>query len=176
MSNMENIVKYLKNNKPFVVLLVGPPLSGKSTFIKKFKEVDSLIPLRDFEIISRDEIVMELSEYDDYNLSFDTVNHKEVDNILRNKFISANLGGRSVFVDMTNLSSKRRKGNLAYFDNMYTKVGIVFPSIDEDEFIRRNSKRKNEENKNISLSLWKAMSKSFMAVKIEEGFNKIFTL
>ncbi len=170
MENMENIKNYLKENKPFVVLLVGTPLSGKSTFVKTLKED------LNFNVISRDDIVMEFADTDNYNDAFNQVDQKSVDITLKNRLISSPLEGKNIIIDMTNLSSKRRRSNLNYFDSIYTKVAIIFPSIDKEEFIKRNSKRKSEENKNISLSLWNNMVESFVPVKKEEGFNKIFTL
>ena len=52
--------------EPFVMLLVGPPLSGKSTWIRQ--------NFTDTQVISRDEIVMELAGTRDYNKAFSEVN------------------------------------------------------------------------------------------------------
>ena len=50
-----DIQNYLKGlDTPFVLLLVGPPLSGKDTFIRNLN-------LSGVEVISRDEIVLESS-------------------------------------------------------------------------------------------------------------------
>ena len=56
-------------NKPFVILLVGPPLSGKSFYIKEYlKNIDSNV-----RVISRDELVMEVYGSDDYNTAFKAI-------------------------------------------------------------------------------------------------------
>ena len=57
-----------------LMLLIGTPLSGKSTFIRE--NYPNTI------VISRDELVMEVFGSNDYNKAFKEVNHKEVDKIL----------------------------------------------------------------------------------------------
>ena len=62
----------IKNFKtPFVIILVGVPLSGKSTLIKSL-----LIENSDISIISRDDILMSLYDGNDYNLAWKSVNQK----------------------------------------------------------------------------------------------------
>ena len=68
-----------KLKDPYVIILIGPPLSGKTTWINKNFEPGS------FELISRDQIVLDLHGKNDYNTAFKTVDQKEVDNILVNK-------------------------------------------------------------------------------------------
>jgi len=167
---MENLVNYLNKNQPFVLIMVGPPLSGKSTYIRKLEEV------LNFKVVCRDDIIMELSDSDDYNISFNSVDQKKVDFILKNRMIEYSSNKENVVVDMTNLTSKRRKSNLNYFDNDYNKVALVFPILSFDEYSSRNKKRKEEENKNISVSIWQSMVNNFQTIKLEEGFNKVFSL
>lgn len=167
---MENLVKYLENNQPFVLIMVGAPLSGKSTYINKLKET------LDFKVVSRDDIIMELSDSDDYNISFNSVDQKEVDSILKNRILEYSLNNENVIIDMTNLTSKRRKSNLNYFNEGYSKVALIFPIITFEEYLYRNNKRKNEENKNISVSIWQNMVNNFQTIKVEEGFDKVFSL
>ena len=66
-----------KLKDPYVIILIGPPLSGKTTWINKNFEPGS------FELISRDQIVLDLHGEDDYNTAFNTVDQKEVDRILK---------------------------------------------------------------------------------------------
>ena len=61
-------------NRPFVILLVGVPLSGKSTWIRNNHPTT--------RIVSRDELVMEVYGSDDYNTAFKEVNQKDVDRLL----------------------------------------------------------------------------------------------
>lgn len=152
---------------PYVILLVGPPLSGKSTWIRN-NYSDTLV-------ISRDEIVMELYGSRDYNSAFDKVDQKEVDRLLRGRLLDASTQKKNVIIDMTNMTSKRRRANLSNF-NGYHKVAVVFPFLSDDEYSIRNKKRIEEENKNIPLSIIKSMIQSYQQIQTDENFDEIINL
>lgn len=156
---------------PYVIILVGPPLSGKTTEINKI-----LIDNPDIEVISRDSIVVDLHGENDYNTAFKSVNQKEVDRILTSKFVSCSKSGKNVIVDMTNMTSKRRKSNLSFFGDEYYKVCVIFPILSDDEFTKRNEKRTREEKKTIPTHVIKSMISSYQTISKEEGFNKIISL
>jgi len=159
----------IKNLKePFVIILIGPPLSGKSTWIRENFPTT--------EVISRDETVMEVYGSRNYTEAFNNVDQKEVDRVLSQKFLDANKEKKNVIVDMTHMASKRRKQNLNYFSDDYYKLGVIFPILSEDEYERRNQKRIEEENKNISMGIVKSMISSYQPITTEEGFNKVITL
>ena len=107
---------------PFVILLIGTPLSGKSTWIKN--NYPHILT------ICRDEIILQNSKFKDYDSAFEEVNQKEIDKILEGKIIEASRNNENVIIDMTNLSSKRRARNLGYFSRKYYKIGIVFPILE----------------------------------------------
>ena len=69
------IIKNLK--EPFVIILIGPPLSGKSTWIRENFPTT--------EVISRDEIVMEVYGSRNYTEAFKSVDQKEVDKVKTDK-------------------------------------------------------------------------------------------
>ena len=77
---------------------------------------------------------------------------------------------------MTNLTSKRRRTTLNHFDVNYTKIAVVFPIIDWDEFMRRNKKRELEENKVIPEHVIKKMLSFYQPIKSDEGFDHIVSL
>ena len=158
----------MKLPEPFVIILVGPPLSGKTTWIK------NNFPTT--EVISRDEIVMELHGTRDYNAAFNEVDHKEVDRVLDERLKEANLLKKNVIVDMTHMVSKRRKQNLNYFSDDYYKMGVIFPILSDEEYERRNKKRIEEENKDLPMHIVKRMISSYQPISKEEGFDKIITI
>ena len=159
-------LKYLK--EPFVIILIGPPLSGKSTWIRENFPTT--------EVISRDETVMEVYGSRNYTEAFNNVDQKEVDRVLTQKFLDANAAKKSVIVDMTHMASKRRKQNLNYFTNDYYKLGVIFPILSDDEYERRNQKRIEEENKDLPMKIVKSMISSYQQITPDEGFNKVITL
>jgi len=156
--------------KSKVILLVGPPLSGKDTYLKTQD-------YSDYVIISRDDILMSLHDTDDYSSAFNTVNQKEVDKILNQKIQDSISEKRNVIINMTNLTKKSRNRHLCKFPNSdYTKVAIVFPKLNMCDYINRNDKRKVEENKFIPLNVIQSMIDSWEEVTKEEGFDLIENL
>jgi predicted kinase len=158
-----------KLKEPYVILLIGPPLSGKTTFIRNTFKDES------FELVSRDQIVMDVYGSDDYNEAFNRVDQKEVDKVLVNTMISASKARKNVIIDMTNLSSKRRRYNLSFFEDYY-KMAVIFPILDEMEYEKRNSKRTLEENKTIPMHVIKNMISSYQPIKHDEGFNRVISI
>jgi len=158
----------MKLKDTFVIILIGPVLSGKSTWIKNnYPNVD---------VISRDEIVMEVAGTRDYNKAFDTVDHKVVDKFLVERLTEANTTKTSTIVDMTNMTLKRRRKTLQYFDDTFYKVAVVFPLLSDEEYQRRNIDRNTKENKWIPPTVIKSMIDSYQEPTTSEGFNNIIFL
>lgn len=158
--------------KPYVLILVGPPLCGKSTFCTEYVEkID-----KDVVIISRDAIMLSLHHNDDYDQAYASVNPKEVNRVLREQMMDAAKNSKNVIMDMTNLRSKRRISNLSYFGKKYYKVSVIFKFIDNDEYKKRNEYRIMHENKNISEKLMEDMISSYQTPDKSEGFDKIIFL
>ena len=154
--------------EPFVIILVGPPLSGKTTWIR------NNFPTTD--VISRDEIVMEVYGSRNYTEAFKSVDQKEVDRVLDARLKQANLLKKNVIIDMTHMASKRRKQNLDYFSDDYYKLAVIFTILPEEEYERRNKKRIEEENKDLPMHIVKSMISSYQPIRPEEGFNKVISL
>ena len=159
----------MKNIKePFVMMLIGPTLSGKSTYIRN--------NYPDTDVISRDEIVMEIFGSRDYNRAFKEVDQKEVDRTLARRLKESYDAKRRIIVDMTNMTAKRRLATLLNFDNDFTRVAVVFPMLSEDEYLRRNIDRNAKENKWIPPAVIKSMVDSFQAPTSEEKYDIVINL
>jgi len=163
-------MKLDKLKEPYVIILIGPPLSGKTTWINKNFEPGT------FELISRDEIVLDLHGNVDYNTAFKTVDQKEVDRILVNKILDSAKEKKNVIIDMTNMTSKRRKYNLSFFDDEYYKLAVIFPILKDEEYFSRDKKRTEEENKSIPMHVIKNMISSYQPIKHDEGFDRVISL
>lgn len=161
-------IKHLK--EPWVLTLIGPPMSGKDTWIRQNFNLDEIV------MISRDQILLDVYGSDNYDEAFKNVNQKEVDRVLVSTFINASKDKKNVIINMTNMTRKRRISNLDYFGDEYFKVAVIFPILDESEYERRNLKRKEEENKWIPPHVLKSMISSYQSVTKEEGFDKIVSL
>jgi len=163
------MIKEIKSKAPWVIIMIGPPLSGKTSWIDKNFYPD------EYELISRDQIVVDLHGEDDYNSAFGSVNQKEVDKILTKKLVDVGSSDKNAIVDMTHMGRKRRIQNLSYFKN-HTKIAVIFPILTEDEYQRRNEKRTIEEKKTIPLHVIKNMISSYQTISDGEGFDKIYSL
>lgn len=155
-------------NRPFVILLVGVPLSGKSTFIRNNHPTT--------KVVSRDELVMEVYGSDDYSKAFKEVDHKEVDRLLDLRLKEVNTNKENVIVDMTNMVVSRRVKTLKYFSDEYHKEVIVFPVLETNEYERRNKERNINENKWIPPFVISSMLNSYQEPTLDEGFDKITIL
>ena len=159
----------IKNLKePFVLVLIGPPLSGKSTWIRN--------NFPDVNVISRDEIVMEVYGSRNYSEAFKNINQRNVDRVLKERLVGADKEIKNTIIDMTNMGSKRRRVTLDYFSDDYYKVGVIFPILDDEEYKRRNTKRIEEENKDLPMHIVKMMISQYQPIRDEEGFDKIISL
>jgi predicted kinase len=156
--------------EPYVIILIGPPLSGKTTWIRENFDSNT------FELISRDQIILDLHGKDDYNTAFKTVDQKEVDKILVNKISTSAKEGKNVIIDMTHMTSKRRRYNLSFFGRDYYKLAVIFPVLKDEEYISRDKKRTEEENKSIPMYVIKNMIFSYQPVKKDEGFDRVISL
>lgn len=155
-------------SQPYILMLIGPPLSGKDTAIKELN--------LDAVMISRDQTLLDVYGSDNYDEAFKNVNQKEVDRVLISTIQKASKENKNVIINMTNMTRKRRMYNLDFFGDEYYKIAVIFPILDESEYERRNLKRKEEEQKFIPSHVLKNMISSYQTVSKEEGFDKIISL
>ena len=150
------------------MILIGPTLSGKSTYIRN--------NYPNTEVISRDEIVMEVFGSRDYNLAFKEVDQKEVDRVLATRLKEANDLKTSVIIDMTNMTVKRRMATLRNFDKDFSRLAVVFPILSDEEYTKRNIDRNSKENKWIPPFVIKSMIDSYQEPTLDEGYDRIIIL
>jgi len=162
-------MNFSKIREPFVLVLIGPPLSGKDTWIRQnFSD-------KEVVMISRDQIVLDIYGSDNYDEAFKNVNQKAVDAELQRQLRQSAEDGKNVIINMTNMTSKRRQHNLQNFDK-YNKIAVIFPILEWEEYRRRNIKRQQEEMKFIPEQVIKNMISSYQTIKEEEGFDKVVSL
>lgn len=163
-------ILYLCIMKSKLIILVGPPLSGKDTYLKSQN-------YSDFEIISRDDILMSLSDGNNYSDAFQKIDQSIVDRTLNDKIMDCISKKKNVIINMTNLTKRGRRKHLIKFPSLeYQKIAIVFPRLNIVEYLKRNEKRNELENKFIPPSVIKDMIDRWEEVSYDEGFDKIINL
>lgn len=151
-------------------MLIGPPLSGKDTYLRTINFID-------FDVISRDDILMSLHGNNDYSEAFNKVDQKVVDKILVDELQDCIENKRNVIINMTNLSKKSRRRILTKFPSLeYERIAITFPKLSLDEYSKRNFIRHKEQNKFIPMNVIRQMVSNWEEVTYNEGFDKIINL
>ncbi len=156
--------------KPKVIILVGPPMSGKDTYLQNND-------FKDYTIISRDDLLLSMHHNNDYAEAFAEVDQREVDKELIIKIKQSVDNSENVIINMTNLTKKTRKRHLSKFPkDTYERLAIVFPRLDMPTYIFRNLSRKKVDNKFIPLNVLETMLNSWEDTTAEEGFDTIIKL
>lgn len=166
-----DVVPMKNTGAPKLTILVGPPCSGKSSYLAKhFAET---------QIISRDDLVqafgiargMNYSEAFRFLMDNKTVCKDEIDNVLNAQALEARNRNASVVIDMTSMSKKSRRKWINEFSK-YDKSAIVFLTGLE-ELNRRNKIRATATGKNIPPHVLQDMCLKYSMPTYAEGFNSI---
>lgn len=152
---------------PELIMLVGIPTSGKSTYVQKLKRLDYW---KDAVVLSTDNYIEEYAKRvgQTYNEVFDDV----IPDATRELELQLNMAkenGKNIIWDQTNLSRKSRKNKLRKIPSFYTR-GVVYFEISLEEALERN---KHREGKFIPESILKRMWHQLEIPTREENFDYV---
>jgi predicted kinase len=155
---------------------VGPPCSGKSTYIQELRNAGSFdSPENNTIIISRDDALMDIGKqkYPTLNYSelFKTLtedDQKEVDTLVQKRFKAAIVNKDNIVIDMTNMNPKSRRKWLANVNSSYTKHIVVF-FTGYEELMKRNTIRAAKTGKYIPNHIFVDMMKKFKLPMSDEA-------
>lgn len=153
---------------PELIMLIGVPASGKSTWVKK-----NFDPMQ-YNLLSTDNYIESVAEKEGitYNEAFKDHIKKATDNM--NKMAKdAFSNNRNVIWDQTNLSKKSRKAKLAMVPSRYKKRAVFFVTPNEQEHMRRLDSRPG---KSIPKHIIKTMIDVIEFPSLSEGFDEIDTV
>lgn len=156
------------SDQPEIMVLVGLPGSGKSTFIKQLKSEKKYV------VVSTDDIFEQLAKDAgvNYTQAFNTFPYKEVEREMFSSLNKALSRRDNIIVDQTNMTVKSRNRKLSMVPTGYKKIAVVF-SVDEAELQRRLVAREKTEGKSIPKSVISSMKSSYQAPTKSEGFDEI---
>jgi len=164
-------IQPMKNTgNPTLSVLIGPPCSGKSTWIANNGSG---------VVISRDALVeavgakrgLNYSEAFKFLNANKDVSDTEVDGVLNSVVIETRNAGVDVVIDMTNMSKKGRRRWINEFSK-YDKKAVVFLTGFE-ELKKRNKNRADMTGKYIPSHVLEDMCIRYSLPTYAEGFNDI---
>jgi len=108
------------NDKPELIITVGPPGCGKSTWAVEFSHTH--------EVISRDSIMVEMTEGDSYKDCWNNQDGNAIDKEVDLQFNAAMAANKNIIIDRTTMSKKSRRRwiNMARQHGYYTKCVVFF--------------------------------------------------
>jgi predicted kinase len=150
---------------PELVMLVGIPCSGKSTYVNKLRDYEYW---KDAVVLSTDNYIEEQAKR--LGMTYNEVFQDCIDEATRQlemSFVRAKEEGKRIIWDQTNLSIKTRKKKLTKVPSIYKRT-VVWFQVDLEEALKRNGTR---EGKFIPESILKRMYHQFEVPTLEEGFD-----
>ena len=176
LSKLEDIKKNEKkdiNKKYNVYLLVGPPCSGKSSWIRNSN--------KEWIVVNRDSCVLEVGAKHDkhsYDEAFDLMHEnkdvkKEINKVDSQKEdFAKNSSNTDVVIDNPNLKIKNRKEWIDALGDTHNIIVVQFLTPFED-LVKRSTNRKKVENKFISKNGMIRKLKTFYFPLKSEGIDKV---
>jgi predicted kinase len=152
------------SSSPEIVVMVGLPGSGKSTYIKQH--------FSDHVIVSSDDYIE--SQAAAANSTYNDVFSTHIDDAIANMnemFDAAIRNNENIVWDQTNLTPWKRKQILDKVPRYYRKIAVVF-DLPEEERARRDQRP----GKTIPPHIKDTMFASFKPPTEAEGFDRIITV
>ena len=159
-----------ENNIPQLIVMVGIPGVGKSTWIRNFLSNNR----EQYSVVSTDDIIEDFAQGE--GKTYDDVFNKYIkraSNLIQENAKREFKNRNNVIWDQTNLSVKSRRKILQLFPDEYYKIAVAFEPVDMDEIWKRLEKRSMESGKTIPTHVIQSMIKNYAPPTKDEGFDKV---
>ena len=160
----------MQADSPFVLMMVGVPGSGKSTWIRNYV---TLFP--DTVVASTDRIIEKYAFENGttYNAVFNTL-IKDAEKMMNEDIDRAIQEQKNIIWDQTNLTVKTRFRKLSRFPYHYHRYAMFMetPPSNEHKYFLNSAERAG---KDIPEHILESMIDSVQPPTLEEGFDRVYT-
>jgi tRNA uridine 5-carbamoylmethylation protein Kti12 len=162
--------------RPWYILVVGAPGSGKSTLCKAL--LGTYTKLHRFSTDDKLELIA-LRRYGTKTLKESQFAKVPFGELIRemkfNIWQMANMG-ESILIDQTSMSVESRVRKLAWSPPRFTKICIDLHGLTADQCFRRVEQRVRDKGRFIPKHVIEDMLKKYEQPSVDEGFNLIYRL
>lgn len=155
-----------------MIILVGPPASGKSTWRAKFLASQT----EEWIVASTDDLVEAWAADQDPPLTYNEAHPKapwgQFNKTFKYAVKNALTAGKNIIIDRTSMSSKNRKEYFKDLPEGYEVEAVVFV-VPQPELERRMKERFEATGKSVPHVALLSMNKRYETPTKEEGFTKI---
>jgi tRNA uridine 5-carbamoylmethylation protein Kti12 len=143
-----------------LILLVGPPACGKSTWRARYLATAS----RSTTVVSSDDVLERFAAENGwtYDEAWRSVDSKVVTRIVNEEFDAAVKRGDDIIVDRTNMTAKIRRSFMSRVPKQTRRIAVLFP-IEREELDRRLESRARETGKYVPKSAVDEMYRIYVA-------------
>ena len=152
---------------PELIMLVGLPASGKSTWRNQFDTSD-------YVVASTDDYIEAAAIK--HGLTYDQAFANYIDEAsehLNRQIKQAVENNQSIIWDQTNLTVRSRKQKLSRIPEHYNKIAVAVVCKSYEEYNKRLNSRPG---KTITQTVIDSMARSFQKPTTDEGFNFVYVI
>ncbi len=166
--NKKKLDAMMSSVNPQIIVLIGLPGSGKSTFINNYRLNRHGIIASTDNIIEEKAKEMGLS----YSEAFNKIDFSLIEKQMRDQIIKAGKLRKNIIIDQTNMSNKSRQSKMNLVPSIYDRYAIVF-SPDLNTLNKRLEKREKETGKKIPQNVIDSMRSNYVPPSEVEKFKDI---
>ena len=157
----------IQDTKPTLTLMIGLPCAGKSHYVSRCRDFHNMETV----ILSRDVLIKQMGGSRNYDIAWQSVDHKAVDEELLRQFKAYVGAKKNIVLDMTNLSKKGRRKWLSLAPD-YTKKAVMLYA-GSNETYKRMMSRIELESKSVPVKVINNMMEQFTYPLYDE-FDHIY--
>jgi len=154
-------MKFMNENRVLVVM-IGPPASGKSTYVNNY--------MREFQVVSADDMRLALGTQ--FNNKLEPMVHT----ICEYQCRALMERGKNIVIDDCNTNVSRiKRWTPLVSEYSYKSIGIIH-KVSLDECMKRNSERDDSVPSEVILRMFENMQKMLLVDELNLHFHEVYAL